>query len=128
MKAVRNTPLLKQRRRDLRHNQTEAEKVFWKHVRSKQFQGLKFFRQYSIGPYILDFYCPKINISIELDGGGHNEDDQREYDAVRTEYLEEQGIEVLRFWNHDVLQNINGILNRMAERITPPNLPLPHQQ
>jgi len=125
MKAVRNAPLLKQRRRDLRHNQTEAEKLFWAHVRNKQFHGLRFFRQYSIGPYILDFYCPKLMISIELDGGGHNEDDQREYDAARTEHIKTQGIDVLRFWNNEVLQNISGVLARIAEKITPPGLPLP---
>jgi len=69
MKTARNAPILKQRRRDLRRNQTEAEKTFWSQVRNRQFYGLRFFRQYSIGPYILDFYCPKTNIAVELDGG-----------------------------------------------------------
>jgi very-short-patch-repair endonuclease len=95
MKAVRNASILKQRRQELRRNQTDAEKTFWSHVRSKQFHGLKFFRQYSIGPYILDFYCPKLKLAIELDGGGHNENDHLEYDAVRTEYLKAQGIDVM---------------------------------
>ncbi len=125
MKAVRNASILKQRRQELRRNQTDAEKTFWSHVRSKQFHGLKFFRQYSIGPYILDFYCPMLKLAIELDGGGHNENDQLEYDAVRTEYLKTQGIDVMRFWNNEVLQNLNDVLRIIAERITPPNLPLP---
>jgi very-short-patch-repair endonuclease len=58
MKYIRNDPLLKQRRKELRRNQTEAEKTFWMHVRNRRFYGMKFFRQYSAGPYILDFYCP----------------------------------------------------------------------
>ncbi len=125
MKATRNALILKQRRRDLRRNQTDAEKTFWAHVRNKQFMGLKLFRQYSIGPYILDFYCPKKKLAIELDGGGHNENDQSEYDAVRTEYLKTREIDVMRFWNNDVLQNISGVLTSIAEKITPPSLPLP---
>ncbi|MBI5212220.1 MAG: DUF559 domain-containing protein [Nitrospirae bacterium] len=125
MKAVRNAPILKQRRQDLRCNQTEAEKIFWTHVRSKQFLGLKFFRQYSVGPYILDFYCPKKKLAIELDGGQHAQDDNREYDVARAEYLKMQGIEVMRFWNNEVLQNSNVVLASIAEKITPPILPLP---
>ena len=125
MKAVRNASILKQRRQELRRNQTDAEKTFWSHVRSKQFHGLKFFRQYSIGPYILDFYCPKLKLAIELDGGQHALDNNQEYDAARAEYLKIQGIEVIRFWNNDVLQNISGVLAKIAEKITPPDLPLP---
>jgi very-short-patch-repair endonuclease len=122
MKTTRNAPILKQRRRELRHNQTEAEKVFWAHVRNKQLSGLRFFRQYSVGPYVLDFYCPKMNIAVELDGGQHTLDERREYDAARSEYLQAHKIEVMRFWNNDVLQNINGVLARIEERITPPDL------
>lgn len=58
---------------------------------------LKFFCQYSIGPYILDFYCPAVKLAVELDGGQHNECEKREYDAARSEYLKAQGISVLRF-------------------------------
>lgn len=125
MKTTRNAPILKQRRQELRRNQTEAEKTFWAHVRSRSFQGVRFFRQYSIGPYILDFYCPKASIAVELDGGQHSLDERREYDAARSAFLIDHGIEVMRFWNHDVLQNIDGVLIRIAERITPPDLPLP---
>ena len=122
MKTTRNTPILKQRRRELRRNQTEAEKIFWSHVRNRQFCGVRFFRQYSIGSYILDFYCPKLKLAIELDGGQHTLDENRDYDVARSEYLKTYGVEVMRFWNHEVLQNINGVLASMAERITPPNL------
>ena len=118
---LRNDPLLKQRRKELRHNQTEAEKSFWAHIRDKQFFGMKFFRQYSIGPYILDFYCPELKLAIELDGGQHAQDDNKEYDAARSEYLKAQGLEVMRFWNHEVLLHMNSILENLAKRVTPPN-------
>ena len=121
MKFVRNDPLLKQRRRKLRRDQTEAEKVVWANVRDKRFFGLRFVRQYSAGPYILDFYCPKLKLAIELDGGQHNEDDNKEYDAARSAYLKSQGIDVMRFWNHEVLQNADSVLAMIAQRITPPS-------
>ena len=113
-----NDPILKPRRQELRHNETDAEKVFWSHVRNKKLQGLKFFRQYSIGPYILDFYCPEKRIAVELDGSQHSEEENREYDAERTEYLRAQDIEVIRFWNHEVLSDIEGILFKITERAT----------
>jgi len=83
----------------------------WGYLRNKQFYGLKFFRQYSVGPYILDFYCPRLRLGVELDGGQHAEEEIREYDMARSEYLRAQEIEVIRFWNNEVMKN-------------PPNLPL----
>ena len=123
MTFLRNNPALKDRRRELRRNQTEAEKRFWAHVRGRQFHGLKFFRQYSIGPYILDFYCPARRFAIELDGGYHNQPENKEYDSARSEYLNAQGITVLRFWNHDVLNQTRSVLAKVEEKITPPDLP-----
>ncbi len=120
-KFTYNAPILKHRRQELRRNQTEAERTFWMHVRNKRFYGMKFFRQYSLGPYILDFYCPTLKLAIELDGGQHTEDACLEYDAVRSEYLKIQGIDIMRFWNHEVLNNINGVLTKIAEKITPPS-------
>jgi very-short-patch-repair endonuclease len=124
MKFQRNDPTLKQRRQELRLNQTEAEKTFWTHIRNRQFYEMKFFRQYSIGPYILDFYCPTLKLAVELDGGQHTETKNREYDDARSEYLKAQGIEVMRFWNHDVLLDIGSVLTKLTERVTPPHLPL----
>jgi very-short-patch-repair endonuclease len=119
MKFLRNDPALKEQRRELRCNQTEAEKTLWAHVRNKQFHGVRFFRQYSIGPYILDFYCPAVKLAVELDGGQHNQYENREYDAARSEYLKAQGIDVMRFWDHEVLIDTDSILTRLSERITP---------
>lgn len=115
---IRNDPLLKQRRKELRLHQTEAEKTFWEQVRNRRFYGLKFIRQYSAGPYILDFYCPKAGLAVELDGGQHTEEGSREYDAARSEYLRKQRIEVVRFWNHEVLKDMEGVLNRLTAVIT----------
>lgn len=109
MDSIYNQKDLLERRRSLRHNQTEAEKVIWNIVRNKQLRNLKFFRQYSAGNYILDFFCPAIRLAIELDGGQHNETKHKEYDDARTEFLNSHNIVVLRFWNNDVLQNMEGV-------------------
>jgi very-short-patch-repair endonuclease len=121
MKYMRNDPVLIERRRDLRRNQTEAEKVFWKHVRNRQFHGLRFVRQYSVGPYILDFYCPALKLAIELDGGQHNEEVNQEYDKARSMYLKAQGIDEMRFWNHEMLRHEQDVLEKLTERVTPSN-------
>ncbi|OGP75883.1 MAG: DNA-cytosine methyltransferase [Deltaproteobacteria bacterium RBG_16_49_23] len=124
MNFLRNDPTLKQHRRELRRNQTEAEKALWAHLRNKQFHGMKFFRQYSIGHYILDFYCPTMKLGVELDGGQHNQFENHEYDKSRSEYLMAHGIEVRRFWDHEVLINMEGVLFELGPKVTPPRLPL----
>jgi very-short-patch-repair endonuclease len=121
VKSRRNDPILKRRRRELRLDQTEAEKTLWSRLRNGKLYRMKFFRQYSVGPYILDFYCPQIRVAIELDGGQHTEDDRREYDAMRSAYLKAQGIEVMRFWNHEVLHQTESVLQRVIRKVTPPN-------
>ena len=124
MKFLRNDPTLKQRRRELRRDQSDAEKALWAKVRNKQFFGIKFFRQYSIGPYILDFYCPMVKLAVELDGGQHNQTDNIEYDTARSEYLKAQGIDVIRFWDNEVLLDIEGVLSKLMLKVTPLDPPL----
>jgi very-short-patch-repair endonuclease len=124
MKFLRNDPTLKQRRRELRRNQSDAERALWAKVRNKQFFGMKFFRQYSMGPYILDFYCPTVKLAVELDGGQHSQSDNREHDAARSDYLKAHGIDVMRFWNNEVLLEIQSVLSKLALKVTPPRLPL----
>ena len=119
MRFLRNDPTLKQRRRELRRNQSDAERALWAKVRNKQFFGMKFFRQYSIGPYILDFYCPTVKLVVELDGGQHNESDKKERDAARSDYLKAQGIDVMRFWNNEVLLDIESVLSKLALKVIP---------
>jgi very-short-patch-repair endonuclease len=118
MKYLHNDPMLKQRRRELRRNQTDAEKLLWSEIRNKQFYGMKFFRQYSMGPYIMDFYCPALKLAVELDGGQHNQPDNKQYDTFRTEYLKAHGIDMIRFCNHEVLTDIEGVLARMMDCIS----------
>ena len=108
-----------ERRRELRENQTDAERVIWNGVRARQLSGWKFRRQHAIGPYILDFYCVGERLCIELDGGQHSEVDQRRHDLIRERYLAEQGIRVLRFSDYDVLTNWTGVLEAISEALTP---------
>ena len=117
MKFIYNNPILKERRQDLRRNQTEAEKSFWSCVRHRKLEGKRFFRQYSLGPYILDFYCPALRLVVEIDGGHHLEPDNHEYDETRTEYLKDHGIEVVRFSNSEVLTDMCGILGKLKKVI-----------
>src|SRR5215510_2152257 len=91
--------------RRLRRNQTDAEKLLWSILRSRQLLGLKFRRQHSIGPYILDFYCHDYKFCIELDGGQHYTSKGQEEEETRTAFLQTRGIHSLRFSNLDVLKN-----------------------
>ena len=102
-----------ERRRELRRNQTSAEKALWNRVRAKQLNGFKFFRQYSIGPYIVDFYCPEKHLVVELDGESHFADDAVIYDKERTAYLNSLHIRVLRFLNTDIYDNIDAVCARV---------------
>jgi len=108
--------------RDLRNNPTEAEKLLWNKLKSKQLNDHKFRRQEPLGNYIADFICLQKKLIIELDGGQHalNED----YDRVRTEFFEGYGYRVLRFWNNEVMENLDGVLHIIADAlITTPQPP-----
>jgi len=91
------------RARELRRNMTDTERFVWGRLRARRFAGYKFRRQMPIGPYIVDFVCPGRRLILELDGGQHTQ--QMEYDTKRTLWLQSQGFEVLRFWDHEVLQD-----------------------
>lgn len=99
---------MKQRARELRKNQSDAEKKMWSLLRNRQLDDYKFRRQYVIGPYIVDFCCFESKLVVEVDGGQHVQ--QFNYDRDRTEYLTSKNYRVLRFWNHEVLQNSNSVL------------------
>jgi very-short-patch-repair endonuclease len=96
----------------LRANQTEAERRLWLKLRDRRLDGAKFRRQVPVGPYIADFACHAAKLIVELDGGQHAEN--AEADALRTGWLERQGFRVLRFWNNDVMANIDGVLERIS--------------
>ena len=112
-----NDPTTKLNRRRLRKAATDAERKLWSILRSRQMAGLKFFRQYGAGPYILDFYCPHRRLAVEVDGGQHGDVGARQHDDARGIYLNELGIRVIRFWNNDVLQNIEGVAERITEEV-----------
>lgn len=105
------------RARTLRRDATEAEKRLWRLLRSRQFADLKFRRQHPLGPFVLDFYCAKARLAIELDGGQHNEPTGIAADARRTQWLQAQGVSVLRFWNNDVLADPEGVLSLIAQAL-----------
>jgi very-short-patch-repair endonuclease len=116
-KYVYNDPSTKLERRHFRKNPTDAERRLWSILRSRQISGLKFLRQYGVGPYILDFYCPERRLAIEVDGGQHADICGQQHDAHRDRYLKDLKIRVIRFWNNDVLQNIEGVGQKIKEDI-----------
>jgi very-short-patch-repair endonuclease len=99
--------------RNLRRKQTEAEKRLWWYLRGRQLEGAKFVRQFTIGPHIADFACREAHLAIELDGGQHREN----IDAPRTAAIEAFGYRIIRFWNHDVLQNTAGVLDTIRNEL-----------
>jgi cobalt-precorrin 5A hydrolase len=105
--------------RNLRKNQTDAEKKLWRYLRNRQLKDFKFRRQYVIDGYIADFACVEAKLIIELDGGQHLE--QQAYDEKRTQSLSQQGFRVLRFWNDEVLKQTDDVLNVIYEALEPPS-------
>ena len=101
--------------KSMRHSATDAEQLMWQLLRAKQFMNLKFRRQHVILPYIVDFYCREIGLVIELDGGQHGRDGAIEYDAERTKFLEALGLKVVRYWNHEVLNKTDEVLEGLWE-------------
>jgi very-short-patch-repair endonuclease len=104
-----NSSLSTQRAKALRKHSTDAEKLLWRYLRAKQLGGVKFRRQQPIGKYIVDFVCFSHKLVIELDGGQHAQLHERRKDRYRDAWLKDQGFKVLRFWNSDVLGNIEGV-------------------
>jgi very-short-patch-repair endonuclease len=104
---------------------TDAERCLWARLRQKQIGGFRFRRQQLIGPYIVDFFCPAASMIIEVDGGQH--DERQADDAARTAWLNGRGYRMLRFWNNEILGNIEGVLETVdrALREDPPPQPSP---
>jgi very-short-patch-repair endonuclease len=115
-------PAVRDRARELRHPQTAAEATLWRALRARSL-GYKFRRQHPIDRFIVDFYCAHARLCIEIDGGSHFEPEQQAHDAARTEYLEGQGYQVLRFTNDEVRYNpdavASAIIRTIEQRLTP---------
>jgi very-short-patch-repair endonuclease len=120
MPQAHNRPEMEPRRKELRSTLTPAEASLWKSLQRSQVNGKKFRRQHSVGPYILDFYCPECRLAVELDGQGHFNSMTSEYDYRRDEYLKNLNIRVLRFENRLVFENLEGVLHMISDELTPP--------
>jgi very-short-patch-repair endonuclease len=99
--------------RKLRRASTEAEMRLWSHLRARQLENAKFVRQFQIGPHVADFACRDAHLAIELDGGQHD----AAADAPRTQIIETFGYRIIRFWNHDVLQNTDSVLEAIRHEL-----------
>lgn len=113
--------MLKRFKKSLRASQTDAESVLWYHLRNRNFQDYKFRRQHILRGYIVDFVCLEKKLIIELDGGQHAE--RNEYDSARTLKLKTDGFQVLRFWNDEVFNNIDGVLEIICTVLDTPHPP-----
>jgi very-short-patch-repair endonuclease len=113
----RASPEIFERAKLLRQNTTEAEKTLWKRLNKNQLDGLRFRQQHPISKFIVDFYCTKANLVIELDGEIHLKEDTYERDTGRQYELERLGLTVLRFTNKEVLENIESVIERIKSHL-----------
>lgn len=121
-----NRPESKEFRRQLRRQPTRAELCLWTHIRRKQVDGFRFRRQYGLGPYIIDFYCPSVRLAIEVDGDSHLADSEIIRDAIRTNFLNKHEIRVIRFTNQEVLYDTERVLLSIKQAlVVDQDLPLP---
>ena len=105
--------------RELRKNMTPQERKLWNIIKNRQFYGYRFRRQFPIGCYIVDFVCREKKIIIEIDGGQHNKPESIDNDKIRTEFLNNLGYKVIRFWNNEIYENIDGVLLKLKKEINP---------
>jgi very-short-patch-repair endonuclease len=117
---LNNLHYLKSNRKRLRNNLTPAEAGLWKLLQGKKLGARKFRRQHSVGNYILDFYCPSEKIAIELDGAGHYTEEGMRKDELRTKFLNEVGIKVIRFENKLVFEKTEWVLEEISRSFAPP--------
>jgi len=104
----------------LRKDMTETEQTLWSKIRNKQLKGYQFYRQKILGDYIIDFYCPKANLVIELDGGQHYSNKGMQKDRIRDNYLVSLGLKALHFSDKEVFENLTGVLERIWENLKSP--------
>jgi very-short-patch-repair endonuclease len=101
--------------KSFRQRQTDAENLLWNQLRDRKLNGVKFRRQHCIGKYIVDFACLKNKLIVEIDGGQHNSPIKKADDEQRTAWLEAEGYNVLRYWNNDVQENLEGVIENISD-------------
>ena len=106
-----------EKRRHLRKNMTKAEVLLWLQLKNKQILGQRFLRQYSVGPYVIDFYCPKLKLAIEVDGATHVTNEEKQYDSQRQQTIETLGIQFLRFTNLEIYGDMENGLEKIREKV-----------
>lgn len=112
---VQYNPKLKDRAKELRKNTIFSERVLWKYLKLSQMKGYKFTRQKPIGNYIVDFYCPKLQLIVEVDGNSHT--DKQDYDEKRQKRLEGKGFHFIRFDGYYVIKQIEDVINQISDKI-----------
>ena len=117
MARIYNRKNIQEKRRFLRNNMPKSEVLLWTKLKNRQMHGERFLRQYSVDQYIIDFYCPRLKLAIEVDGDSHLAAITREFDKARQEHIESYGIQFLRFLNSDVNENLNGVCQTIWENI-----------
>jgi very-short-patch-repair endonuclease len=117
MTKIFNLRSIKDRRRQLRHNMPEAEAILWSVLKNRQIKGYRFLRQYSFSFYIVDFYCPKLKIAIEIYGSSHLGIEIKSFDSLRQKEIESYGISFIRFKNEQVIKEPNTVLNTINKKI-----------
>ena len=118
MTIIYNKHILRNRRRVLRHSLPPAEALLWSYLKNRQIAGFKFRRQYSVGAYVVDFYCSKLKLAIEVDGPTHFASERViEYDKQRQRFIESFGIRIFRVTNHDVYTNLAGVIECLHDEV-----------
>jgi very-short-patch-repair endonuclease len=117
MAKVYNKKKYQKRRRALRNNMPKSEVILWSKLKNRQMHGERFLRQYGVDQYVIDFYCPRLKIAIEIDGDSHFMKNAEYRDKVRQEYIERYRIKFLRYTNVDVIDNIDGVCQHIYDEI-----------
>ena len=117
MTKILNRETESEKRQSFKKDSTEAENILWANIRNKKFKGHKFKRYYSIDSYIVDFYCPKAKLAIEINGYLHYTEEENEYDRGKEKFLKSVGIRTLHFTNDDVYLNLDNILDAILKAL-----------
>jgi very-short-patch-repair endonuclease len=117
MPKIFNQTTQKEKRRQLRKRSTRAERLLWQNLRDRGLEGYKFRRQYSVGFFVLDFYCPELNLAIEVDGYSHESEEAKKYDAERQKIIEDYEVRFLRVSDDEVHGNIGIVLDKIRSEI-----------